>query len=94
MSVEYVNVVICKHPNCEQHFLFRAPENAEHGLNAGDRVLVTTSRGPGQMAQCITPQFTIADFQLKEFYNTTIDKLKPVTAYLKPLVFAYVPPKE
>ena len=87
--VGYVSVVVCKHPNLDREYVFRAPEDVGRELRAGDRVLVNTSKGPNQMATCITPQFEIADFQLKEFYGVNTDKLQPVTAYLKPIVFAY-----
>lgn len=92
--VEYVNVVVCKHPNLAKEFIFRAPDSSNHVLNVGDYVLCHTCRGPGQIARCVTPEFRIADFQLKEFYNVTIDKLAPVTAYLKPIVFTHVHVKE
>jgi hypothetical protein len=88
--VEYVEVVQCKHPNCNQVFTFRAPENSEKKLTVGDRVLVNTSKGPCQMATCITPQFQINNVQLKELYGITdINNLKPVVGYLKPIMFMY-----
>ena len=88
--VEYVNVVVCVHPNDSGRYVFRAPDNLEMDLVVGDRVLVDTKKGPGQVAQCITPQFRIADFQLKEFYGVDVNNLRPVTAYLHPVVCANV----
>lgn len=87
--VEYVNIVICRHPNVHKDFTFRAPDSSSKVLNVGDYVLCETCKGPNQIAQCMTPEFRIADYQLKEFYGITVDKLKPVTAYLKPIIFAY-----
>ena len=92
--VEYVNVVVCVHPNDSGRYVFRVPDVSERKLNVGDRVLVDTKRGPGQMAQCITPQFRIADFQLKEYYGVEVKNLRPVTAYLQPVVFANVMAEE
>lgn len=92
--VEYLNAVVCVHPNDSGRYVFRAPDTAERKLNVGDRVLVDTKRGPGQMAQCITPQFRIADFQLKEYYGVEVKNLRPVTAYLHPVVFANVMAEE
>ena len=91
--VEYVNVVICKHQNSREQYVFRAPDSSSKQLDVGDWVLCETRLGPNQVAQCLTPAFRIADFQLKEFYGVKVDNLKPVTAYLKPIVFA-VPHKE
>jgi len=87
--VEFVDIVQCKHPNCNQVFTFRAPEGSNKKLGVGDRVLVNTSKGPCQMATCITPQFRIGDFQLKELYGIDVCKLKPVVGYLKPVMFGY-----
>lgn len=92
--VEYVNAVICRHPNVNKDFIFRAPDSSSKQLEVGDYVLVNTCRGPGQIARCVTSQFRIADFHLKEFYKVDVEKLQPVTAYLKPVCFAFTPPKE
>ena len=92
--VEYLNAVVCVHPNDGGRYVFRAPDVSQRKLNVGDRVLVDTKRGPGQMAQCITPQFRIADFQLKEYYGVEVKNLRPVTAYLQPIVFANVMAEE
>ena len=91
---EFVEVVVCRHPNNNRNFVFRAPENASKKLNVGDYVLCTTCQGPNQIAQCITPQFEISDFLLKQFYNVNINRLCPVTAYLKPVAYLYTPAKE
>ena len=94
MTFEQVEIVVCRHPNNDRNFVFRAPENASKKLNVGDYVLCDTCQGPNQIAQCITPQFMITDFRLKQFYNVDPNKLRPVTAYLKPVAFAYEPVKE
>lgn len=87
--VEYVNVVVCRHPNCNKNFIFRAPDNSSKALDVGDYILVNTSKGPNQVAQCITPAFRVADFHLKEFYGVEVKDLKPVTAYMKPICFTW-----
>ena len=84
---EFVNVVVVRHPNDKRTFVFRAPDNAGYILDVGDYVLCDTSKGPGQIARCITPQFRISDFHLREFYNVEIKDLRPVTAYLRPIAF-------
>lgn len=84
---EFVNVVVVRHPNVDKTFIFRAPDSSGYKLDVGDYVLCDTVKGPGQIAKCITPQFRIADFHLKELYNVSIDKLRPVTAYLRPIAF-------
>ena len=94
MTFEQVEIVICMHPNNDKFFIFRAPENASKKLNVGDYVLCDTCNGHNQIAQCITPQFTITDFRLKQFYDVEINRLPPVTAYLKPVAFAFEPIKE
>ena len=92
--VEYVDIVICRHPNVHKEFTFRAPEGTTRKLDVGDWVLVNTCKGKNQIAQCVTPQFTIADFHLKELYGLMVDQLQPVTAYMKPICFMYTPAKE
>ena len=92
--VEHVEIVVCRHPNYKGDFIFRAPEDSGKKLCIGDWVLVDTKQGPNQIAQCITPQFMIADFQLKQFYNVDVEKLRPVTAYMKPVCFVFTPAKE
>ena len=86
--VERVSIVVCRHPNVGGNFTFRAPENSGKKLEAGDWVLVTTKKGPNQIAQCITPQFEIADYLLEQMYNVKKSALMPVTAYLRAIIFA------
>ena len=92
--VEYAEVVVCRHPNLNKDFMFRAPEGIEKTLGVGDWVLCDTCKGSNQIARCITPQFRIADFQLKEFYGLDMEKLRPVTAYMVPVAVVYTPTKE
>jgi len=92
--VVYVEVVVCRHPNINKDFMFRAPSNSEKKLGVGDWVLCDTCKGPNQIARCITPQFRIADFQLKEFYGLDVEKLRPVTAYMVPVAVGNTPAKE
>lgn len=39
----YIELVVCKHPNCKKNFLFYAP--AWTGLKKGDEVIVDTKKG-------------------------------------------------
>ena len=89
--VEYVNIVVCRHPNVRDNFVFKAPDPDSVGnkLKAGEYVLVTTCKGPNQIARCITDQFRISSIHLKEFYGADVKQLKPVTAYLKPICVVY-----
>lgn len=39
----YLDLVLCKHPNCEKKYLFRAPSYSN--LEVGDEVVVETKKG-------------------------------------------------
>lgn len=41
--MSYIELVVCKHPNCDRKFLFYAP--AWTGLDKGNEVIVDTKNG-------------------------------------------------
>lgn len=86
MVPKFANVVIAKHPNWKGLFVFKVSSGIK--LEVGEWILCDTARGPGQIAQCVTPSFEVGEWQVENLWGVTIKDLKPVTAYLKPVAIA------
>lgn len=82
---EIVRIVIVKHPNWNPQYVFKVPEDMN--LYAGDYVLCETRKSPHEIARCITPSFTIERDTLKELYGIALRELKPVVAWLRPVMY-------
>lgn len=74
-------IVTVKHPNCNIPYTFSVPESLN--LDAGDYVLCDTkTHNYPQVAQCITPSFTVSEDILKGPLNISPAKLRPIVAHL------------
>ena len=74
-------IVTVKHPNCNTPYTFSVPEKLD--LNVGDYVLCDTkTHNYPQVAQCITPSFTVNEEILKGPLNISPAKLRPIVAHL------------
>lgn len=81
LQVNDYKIVTVKHPNCNTPYTFSVPERLE--LDAGDYVLCDTkTHNYPQVAQCITPSFTVSEDILKELLNISPTKLRPIVAHL------------
>lgn len=83
--METVKIVLVKHPNDTVNYAFQVPDAED--LVVGQKILCSTNRGNDQIGVCITPSFTVSDNVLREYYGTTVSKLKPVTGILIPFMF-------
>lgn len=82
----HVKVVIIRHQNDCGWYTFRVPDDIV--LSAGDAVLCDTSKGRGQVGYCVTDSYWIDTDKLGPLLDvSSVKKLKPVTALLKPIYF-------
>lgn len=74
-------IVTVKHPNCNVPYTFSVPKTLD--LSVGDYVLCDTKTyAYPQVAQCITPSFTVNEEILKGPLNIAPTKLRPIVAHL------------
>ena len=80
----YIELVVCKHPNSQFKFLFYAP--AWTGLKTGDEVIVDTKHGE-QPATVLTKTIVEKDSELYNFILESMSATLPLKRVLKKVIY-------